>query len=228
MYANQHHRMFLVALGLAIAIIQTAVAQPPDCVPSKLSDYQRLGPQGCAVGDKHFSSFTYDPTLHGPPATAIWVTPGTVTDSDDPALLFEAQWDSSSSRSSISYRVEVAPQGKPVRGASLEMQFGQITGTGEAKVAAELRQAINSLSSCGPAQVTLNVFLEANQGKRAVDNGELKDAASQLCVVTPVTVAPGRNGSASLKGFMIVFHSSPLHSVSASSHPERAQAGVGQ
>jgi len=232
MCGNQHNRRFLVAISLLIATVlavaTVVAAQVPHCAPGQLSDYERLGAKGCAIGDKHFSNFTYHKGPNGLPADAISVTPGTVTDSDDPALLFEATWVTPSVGSAVSYGVEVAPGGKPISGASLEMQFGQITGTGETRVAAELHQSTDSPGSCGPTLLELDVFLGASQLKKATDSGQLKDPARQLCVVSPVSVAPGKNGTASLKGFMTVFHSSPAQPGSANNATEPSPTGVGQ
>ena len=155
MYASQHNRRFLV-IAMVLELATFVAAQVPDCSPGKLSDYEKLGAQGCAIGGMHFSNFTYHQGPSGLPSNAISVTPGTVTDSDDPALLFEANWTTPMPGSSVSYKLEVAPDGKPISGASLEMQFGQITGSGEAEVAAEFHQSTNSLNTCGPAQLTLN------------------------------------------------------------------------
>ncbi len=231
MDATQHKRPVTIAVGLVIAImlaVATLVAaQTKDCTAGKLSDYEQLGAQGCTIGDKHFSNFTYHRPPNGLPADAILITPGTIPDSDDSALLFEGAWFSPSLGSSISYDIEVAPSGEPIGSASLEMQFGEITGTGEARVVAELQQSTNFPSNCGPTQLMLNVFLGASQHKQAIDNGQLKDPARQLCVVTPVSITPGKNGSASLKGFMTVFHSSQAQSSSASSDLVAAASGSG-
>jgi hypothetical protein len=230
MDATQHKRPVTITVGLVIAImlaVATLVAaQTKDCTAGKLSDYEQLGSQGCTIGDKHFSNFTYHRTPNGLPADAILITPGTLPGSDDPALSFEGAWASPSLGSSISYDIEVAPSGKPINSASLEMEFGEITGTGEARVAAELHQS-NVPSNCGPTQLMLTVFLGASQHKQAIDDGQLKDPARQLCVVTPVSITPGKNGSASLKGFMTVFHSSQAQSSSAGSHLVAAASGSG-
>ena len=124
---------------LVFALLSLAAAQVPDCAPGKLSDYEKLAAQGCLIGDKRFSDFRYHQASDGLPSDSISVTPGTVPDSDDPALLIEATWVAPSYQGSfVSCTVAVQPNGKPIGGATLEMQFGQITGTGEAKVVAEL------------------------------------------------------------------------------------------
>ena len=231
MDATQNQRV-RIAVGLLIAtmfaVATLAAAQTKECASGKLSDYEQLGAQGCSIGDKHFSNFMYHRAPNGLPDDAISITPGTVPDSDDPALLFEGAWVSPSPGSSISYDIEVAPNGKPISSATLEMEFGEITGTGQARVADELHQSTNIPSNCGPTQLMLTVFLGASQHKQAVDNGQLKDPARQLCVVTPVSITPGKSGSASLKGFMTVFHSRQAQSSSASSDPGAAASGAGQ
>ena len=75
-----------------IAMVSAATAQVPDCALGKLSDYEMLGPQGCAVGENRFSNFRYQHASGGLPSSAISVTPGTSPDSDDPGMLFEAKW----------------------------------------------------------------------------------------------------------------------------------------
>jgi hypothetical protein len=229
--ATQHQRPVTIAISLVItimlAVTTLVAAQTKECTAGKLSDYEQLGAQGCTIGDKHFSNFTYHRPPNGLSADAIVITPGTVPDSDDPALLFEGAWVSPSLGSSISYDVEVAPSGKPINSASLEMQFGEITGTGEARVAAELHQSTNIPSNCGPTELSLTVFVGASPHKQAIDNGRLKDPARQLCVVTPMSITPGKNGSASLNGYMTVFHSSQAQSSSVGSHLIAAASGSG-
>ena len=231
MHTKRHERRFPVALiAMILAFTSLAAARVPDCTPGSLSDYEKLGAQGCAIGDKNFSNFTYHRAPNGLAASAISVTPGTVTESDDPALLFEAAWVTPSPGSSLSYQVEVATAGSRISGASLEMQSGQITGTGQAGVTAELHQSSEAPSTCGAAELTLNVVLAGSQRKKALDKGQLKDPARRLCVVTPVSVTPGKSGSASLKGFMTVFHSSATSaaqstSASAVQAPSPAEAG---
>jgi len=230
MNASRHGRLFHVVLSIvcaaALAAPISALAQVPECALGKLSDYLTLGPQGCTIGNIHFFHFTYSPAPGGPPASAISVTPGTVPESDDPGLLLEAAWATPSSGSSVSYSVEVGPRDRPISGLSLEMQLGQVTGTGEAKVTAELHPALVA-GACGAAQLTLNVVLDATHPKKAVDDGQLKLPERQLCVVTPISLASGKKGSARLQGFMTVFHFS--HSQSASAIPPVVSpTGVGQ
>jgi hypothetical protein len=229
MYANRYKRVFLAGLVIAMVLAGATfgAAQVPECTLGQLSDYQRLDAQGCTIGDERFFNFTYQQVPGGIPATAISITPGTVPGNDEPALLFEAAWVTPAADLSISYTVEVAPRGKPISGASLEMQFGEITGTGEVRIASELHPSTNASSTCGPAQLALNVLLGAGQSKRPTDSGQLKDPARRLCVVSPVSIRPGKNGSASLRSFMTVFHTGPSPSASASIHPVLS-AGVGQ
>lgn len=139
---------FLAAVLVVLATHSPAAAQVPDCGPGKLSDYEKLGTQGCMIGDKRFASFSYHQGLNALPSSSISVTPGTVPDSDDAGLLFEAKWAAPDSRESfVSYTVEVQLNGKPITGASLEMQFGEITGTGEARVAAQLCSEVAQTSA---------------------------------------------------------------------------------
>jgi hypothetical protein len=123
---------------LGFATLSFAVAGIPDCVPGKLSDYEKLEATGCLIGDKKFSNFQYHQGHAGLPGDAISLTPGTISESDDVGLLFEGKWTSASEDSYVTYNVEVQPQGKPITGASLEMQFGEITGAGKATVLTDL------------------------------------------------------------------------------------------
>jgi hypothetical protein len=196
---------FLAAVLVILATHSPAAAQAPDCGPGKLSDYEKLGPQGCMIGDKKFADFSYHQGLNGLPSSSISVTPGTVPDSDDSGILFEAKWAAPDSQESfVSYTLEVQPNGKPITGASLEMQFGEIAGTGEARVAAELCPESNS-DACSDEDLSLNVILSASQPRKAVDKGQLKNPLTAVRVVTPLDIAPGSGGSASLYGFMMVF-----------------------
>jgi hypothetical protein len=190
---------------IVLAALSLATAQAQDCAPGKLSDYEKLGAKGCALGKNHFSNFTYRQASDGLPAAAISVTPGTVPDSGDPGLLFEAAWVAPSYRgSSVAYTVEVQPSGMPISGVSLEMQFGQITGTGEARVGAHVYPLVGVPDAS--ADLKLDVFLGPGQGKKASDSGEFKNPVRQLRVISPLTIAAGKGGTASLKGFTTVFH----------------------
>jgi len=192
---------------LALAAVSFLSAEVPDCAPGKLSDYEKLGATGCLIGDKEFSNFQYHRGADGLPSDAISVTPGTVPGGDDPGLLLEAKWVARSSRDSfVSYTVEALPNGKPIMGASLEMQFGEITGTGEAKVIAKLCPLDSSSGNCGAQELDLKVVL-SHQGarKKSSDTGQFRNAQRGVRVMTPLTIASGKDGTASLNGFMTVF-----------------------
>ena len=191
---------------LGIAMLSFAQANVPDCTPGTLSDYEKLGATGCLIGDKRFSSFQYHQEAGGLPSSAISVTPGTIPETDDPGILFEGKWSSASQKSYVSYVVEVQPNGKAITGASLEMQFGQITGTGIATVLADLCPVEGASQSCGSQKLELRVVLSAAGAKKPLDKGRFKEPQQQIRVVTPVDVASGSGGSASLDGFMAVFH----------------------
>jgi hypothetical protein len=190
---------------LGLATLSLANAQVPDCAPGKLSDYEKLGAAGCLIGDKKFSNFQYHQGPSGLPSDAILVTPGTTPETDDPGILFEGKWVSASGESFVSYIVEVQPHGKPITGASLEMQFGQITGTGKAAVAADLCPVDGVAQSCGPQKIELQVVLTASGSKKPTDKGQFNDPQQQIRVVTPVDVSPGSGGTAELDSFMTVF-----------------------
>ena len=198
---------FALKLGatalLAITTLSFAGAQVTDCAPGKFSDYEKLGAIGCLIGDKKFSNFHYHQGPGGPSGDAIAVTPGTTPETDDPGLLFEGKW--LSRESFVSYVVEVQPNGKPITGASLEMQFGQITGTGKASVVAYLCPVDSVAESCGPQKVELQVVINANRSKKAVDQGQFHDPQKQIRVITPMEVSPGSGGTAELDSFMTVF-----------------------
>ena len=232
MKASRQSRLLQVASGMVLAMVLSGAmpvsAQVADCRPGKLSEYLAMGPEGCAIGNIRFSHFSYSQAPNGPAASAISVTPGTVPETDDPGLLLEAPWSTPSAGSSVSYSVEVAPGRKPVSGATLEMQLGQVTGTGEARIMAELHPSSSGAGACGPAELTLNVSLDATHARKAVDDGQLKEPAQQICVVTPVSLSPGKRGSAKLQGFMTVFHFGHSQSASANPPPVPSPTGVGQ
>jgi hypothetical protein len=199
-------RAVTVTVLLGIAMLSSAQNKAPDCTPGTLSDYERLGATGCLIGDKRFSSFQYHQEAGGLSSSAISVTPGTIPDTDDPGILFEGKWSSASRKSYVSYVVEVQPNGKAITGASLEMQFGQITGTGRATVLADLCPVEGASQTCGGQKLELRVVLSAAGSKKPLDKGRFKEPQQQIRVVSPVDVASGSGGSASLDGFMAVFH----------------------
>ncbi len=191
---------------LVLATLSLAAAQVPECELGKLSDYEKLGSSGCMIGDKKFSNFSYHRGLNGLPSGSITVTPGTVPESEDAGLVFEAKWAAPSSLESfVTYAVEVQPDGKPIKGASLQMQFGEITGTSKATVEAELCSLDSNSDTCGGQQLDLKVVVSSDKSKKAVDSGHFKTPLRALRVSTPLDVAPGSGGTATLEGFMTVF-----------------------
>ena len=190
---------------LTLTTLSFAHAQVADCAPGKLSDYEKLGAQGCMIGDKKFSNFQYHQGAAGLPSDAISLTPGTTPDTDDPGLLFEAKWASASEDSFVSYNVEAQPNGKPISGASLQMQFGTITGTGSATVLADLCSSDGTADNCGSQKLELKVVLSAHGPKTPAANGQFNEPQRAIRVVTPIDLASGRGGSADLDGFMAVF-----------------------
>lgn len=215
---------------LFFATLSLANAQVPDCSPGKLSDYEKLGAQGCAIGDKTFSNFRYHQASDGLPGDSISITPGTVPDSDDPGLLIEATWIAPSYQGSyVSYTVEVQPTGRPISGATLEMQFGQITGTGEAKVVAKLCPVAANSDDCGMGELKLQVLLDSSQPRKVMDSGELKTPMCEVRVISPLSIATGKNGTARLNGFMTVFRSGGTQSFSPGDLSTASSTGtVGQ
>lgn len=190
---------------LGFATLSFAQSGVPDCDAGKLSDYENLGATGCLIGDKKFSNFQYHQGTAGLSGDAISLTPGTTAETNDAGLLFEGKWSTASEDSYLSYEVEVQPQGKPITGASLEMQFGNITGTGEAAVRSDLCSVNGISDNCGDQKLELKVMLSAQGPKQAQDNAKFKDPQREIRVVTPVDVAPGSGGTAALDGFMAVF-----------------------
>jgi hypothetical protein len=206
--AAHNLKRLMARVLLVLATLSCATAQVPDCAQSKLSDYEKLGPQGCLIGDKKFANFRYHQAADGLPGDSISLTPGTVPGNDDPALLIEAAWVAPSSQGSyVSYTVEVQPKGKPISGATLEMQYGQITGTGEAIVFTELCPVADDADRCGMPQLKLAVQLDTTHPRKVMDSGELKTPLGEVRVISPLTIATGKNGTASLNGFMTVFRS---------------------
>jgi hypothetical protein len=215
---------------LVLAALSCAIAQVPDCAPGKLSDYEKLGPQGCLIGDKKFSNFRYHQAADGLPSDSISLTPGTVPGNDDPALLIEASWVAPSSQGSfVSYTVEAQPKAKSISGATLEMQYGQITGTGEAIVFTEICPVAGDADRCGMPQLKLAVQLDTTHARKVMDSGELKTPLREVRVVSPLTIATGKNGTASLNGFMTVFRSGTTQAFIPGESSTASSAGtVGQ
>ncbi len=197
-------KLAVIAL-LGLGTLSFADAKIPDCAPGQLSEYQKLGARGCLIGDKKFSNFHYHQGPAGLSSDAISLTPGTIPETDDPGLLFEAKWTSASQASSVSYDVEVQPHGKPITGASLEMQFGEISGTGKVTVLADLCPLDRTADSCAAQKLQLQVVLSADGSKKPLDSAQFKEPEKEIRVVTPVHMAPGSGGGATLHGFMEVF-----------------------
>lgn len=208
-----------VAAGLLVlATLSLAGTQVPDCTPGKLSDYELLGPQGCAVGENRFSNFRYRHASGGLPSSAISITPGTSPDSDDPGMFFEAKWVAPVQQSSVSYLVDVQPKGKPISGATLQMQFGEITGAGEAKVDTEICPPVASADNCGAPELKLQVVLSTGPARKVSDTGQLNSSTRQLRVIHLLSVATGKGGTASFNGFMAIFQGKAMK---AQAGPER-------
>ena len=72
---------------LGFSTLSFADAKVPDCIQGTLSDYEKLGIQGCLIGDKKFSNFQYHRGANGLPGNAISLTPGTIPETDDPGVL---------------------------------------------------------------------------------------------------------------------------------------------
>lgn len=208
----------LAAGLLVLATLSLAGAQVPDCAPGKLSDYEMLGPQGCAVGENMFSNFRYHHASGGLPSSAISITPGTSPDSDDPGMLFEAKWVAPAQQSSVSYLVDVQPKGKPISGATLQLQFGEITGAGEAKVDTEICPPAASADNCAAPELKLQVVLSTGPARKVSDTGQLNGSTRQLRVIHLLSVAAGKGGTASFNGFMAVFQRKAME---AQAGPER-------
>jgi hypothetical protein len=196
-------RIAAIAL-LSLASLSVAHAQVPDCAPGTLSDYEKLDVNGCLIGGKTFSNFQYHQGPDGLPSNAISVTPGTTPETNNPGLLFEAKWASASQSSFVSYTVEVL-HGKPISGASLEMQFGEITGTGTVTVLSDLCPEDTKTNQCGTQALELKVVLSADNAKKPVDTVQFTEPQKAIRVVTPLHVTPGAGGSAALDAFMAVF-----------------------
>jgi len=195
----------LAAVLLIFATLSIARAQVPQCAEGKLSDYEKMSAAGCLIGDKLFYNFQYHQGAGGLPSSAISVTPGTTPITNDPGILFEGKWASAARDSYVSYIVAAIPQGRPIKGASLEMQFGQITGPGKASVIADLCPADDLDGSCGAQKVQLQVVLSADGHRKATDTALFQRPQTQVHVTTPVDVAPGKGGNVELGGFMTVF-----------------------
>jgi hypothetical protein len=185
----------------------------PDCTPGNLSEYEHLGAQGCNIGQARFFNFHYHKASGGLPPGAISVTPGTTPTGGDPGLLLEAHWAAPSQENSfISYDVEIPPAAKPLAGATLQMELGQISGTGEANVVTQICPLEASSDACGASAPRLEVMLSARAGRNVSDHRGLRIPLRSFRVISKPTLTTGRNGSARMNGFMMVFHfqSSPV------------------
>ncbi len=201
-------KLAAVALFVFVSFITAAGQTPiPECVPGKLSEYLKLPPQGCTVGNYIFSDFRYHPSPGALPAGAISLTAGIAPGTSDPGLFVEAKWAAPlRPGSSLSYRVGLQPQGVAIVGVGLEMQFGQITGTGEAEVSTEVCPLEGAPDTCSPGGFKLRVLVAASDAKKVQDSGQFTRPTRYLKVVNVLSAVTGKNGSASFDGFMAVFH----------------------
>ena len=195
----------LATVLVVFAALSTGWAQVPACAEGKLSDYEKLSRSGCLIGDKQFFDFQYQQGVGGLPSAAISVTPGTTPITDDPGILFEGKWAAMSHDSYVSYTVAAIPNGRRINGASLEMQFGQITGPGKASVTTELCPINEAGQSCGTKKVELQVVLSDDGKRKATDIAKFQQPQTEIRVTTPVEVSPGKGGDVELGGFMTVF-----------------------
>jgi hypothetical protein len=186
-------------------MVSIVTAQVPECTQAHLSDYEKLNAAGCLIGDKQFLNFQYHQGIGGPASDAISLTPGTTPGANDPAILFEGKWASAASDSYMSYMVATTYKGRPINGASLEMQLGQITGAGKASVIADLCAADGAAVNCGAQKLELQVVLSDDGKRKASDTAHFQQPQTEVRVRTPVNVAPGKGGDVELDGFMTVF-----------------------
>jgi len=203
----------LALTGFMLFAFAPASAQTPakpqlaDCNPGKLTDYLQLNDQGCAVGKYRLSNFAYSPGPDGLHADAISITAGISPGSDDPGILIEGNWSRPLRQPSIvSYTVEPLPAGRLLAGATLEMQFGQVTDTGEARVTTEICPMAEASGRCAVADLKLHVALSSTAQRKPSDNGRLPGAASHLRITNTVAVANGKRGAASFNGFLLILH----------------------
>jgi hypothetical protein len=189
---------------IVIALAGGVFAQALECVPGSLAFYQAPGSQGCVVGDARFSNFKYR-QADGLAAPSINLTPGTAPDSNDPGLLVEGAWTTPSQGSSISYTVEIL-RGKLIDGGTLEMQFGQISGTGEARVVTQICAPVEGSDSCVTGSLKLQVLLTAGTEKRVRQTSRIATPLRQVEVVSAISLANGNNGTANISGFLTALH----------------------
>lgn len=213
-------KLALHMLLLVMAAMPLAHAQNAECEPGKLSDYEKLAADGCMIGKYRFANFRYQRGADGLPSKAISVTLGVSPGGDDPGLYIEGRWKAPARQpSTISYTVELPPSGKAIAGATLQMQFGQIVGTGEAKVVTEVCP-IDTPDHCGPAGFDLQVLVSAGAERKASDDGQLRTAMHQIAVTHVLDLVTGKNGAATFNGFMMLFHLEPAPSLApATSKP---------
>lgn len=206
--------MLKITAALALLVLSIAGPAPaqaaPDCAPGNLSHYEHLGAQGCHIGPARFFNFHYYQASDGLPPSAISVTPGTTPTGGNPGLLLEAHWTAPvQDKSSVSYDVDVPPPAKPLTAATLQMEFGQVSGTGEANVVTRICSSPLNSGACGPSALKLEVTLSARAGRKASDDRPLQNPLHSFHVISTPHLITGRNGSAGMNGFMLVFHLQP-------------------
>lgn len=194
----------VIVVALAAGVVSEGRAQVPECVPGSLAFYQALGSQGCVAGDARFANFKYH-QADGLAAPSINLTPGTSPDSNDPGLLVEGSWTRPSQGSSISYTVEII-RGNAIDGGTLEMQFGQISGTGEARVVTQICAPVEGSDSCAAGSLKLQVVLSAGTEKRVRQTSRMVAPLRQVEVVSTISLANGNNGTANFNGFLTALH----------------------
>ena len=194
----------LAASAGAGAQTRPPTLQVPDCSVGTLADYEKLGPDGCKIGDVQFSGFSRPIVADSIPSEAVSITPGTSIDSTDPALLLEGPWTAKpQQRLALSYNVMVHPPAQPVETVMIQMQFGQTDGTGAVQIDAAF--CPNAAPDCRQGR-KLQLKMGGATSKKDVDQQDLPARTQALLHVTEtVNLSSGKNGSAKVNGLMTVF-----------------------
>jgi hypothetical protein len=201
----KHLALNFARLAAVLLFALPCSCQVPECIPGKLSDYEKLGPQGCSVGDVIVSQFTRTNPRRGLPSRSIAVTPGTSIDSTDPGILIEGPWTAGADTEwSVSYNITVQPKAQPIVSTKLQMQYGTASGTGQATVEAVFCPP-GTQADCGGNGLKLQLSIGTDQEKKVDAAGDLPTSAREVHVTESVKISGGRTGSARVNGFMTVF-----------------------
>jgi hypothetical protein len=193
-------RKVLAVLAATVISMWTVSAAPLPCTSGTLAVYIGLT-EGCTIGDKLFSNFSYVGTGNGGavPITAGGIGIVPITTALNPGFLFSAGWSVSSGQeqdSHIGYAVTVGNGGFAITDVSATMSGFGTSGDG-------LLTLAENIDSC-PGHFNCNVgdlFLHYNQTASVTGQTvNITGTMGPIYVVKNLTVSGGSTGFASLSG----------------------------